>query len=146
MSRTAVQEFSRALRQNGVVRSIAILRRDGDRPALAVSTFRGSRILTRVLLFAGPEIELLSCAVRCARGPEFIGSQVAGAVSHGDLRLWILTRSDGVRPPAVLLARSTPGGGRVGRPIAICGAELDALEAALEEFQRIAAPRRLAIA
>jgi hypothetical protein len=135
-ARVCVREFhSRALR-NGDARTIAILSRADDNPALAITVFRDGRPLTRVL-WTRRELRPLETAFDLLSDPRFDGVARAGATRHGaGLSLVVEARACGADRGVAFWREAN--GQVVGRAVPIYGAELDALRQAVAELQRLA--------
>jgi hypothetical protein len=135
----AVREFSRVPLRCGHERQIAILSRAGDQPALAITCFVANGEQIARTIFRGPhEVEVLSAAIRLARGPSLRGRANAGILHHGaNVRLHVWACANTGKPAAVCFARRTADGCHIGGPTALDGDELDALEQAARCIRRI---------
>jgi hypothetical protein len=133
-----VHEFSRVDLFSGR-RTIAVLSRPGDQPVLAITFWRpGERTATARLLLhhgAAPTVAV-EAAVRVARNPNFTeGRRHTGSCPIHDVFLSVsasrIHGTDHRAPPCVLIGWTRADGTPQGRPMALKGLELDALEAAL---------------
>jgi hypothetical protein len=139
-----VREFSRVRLAGTERRTIAILSREGDRPALAIARWEGQRQTGRILI-RRPELAALEDALRWARDPFLAGRHGTGAIDYGGgLRCLVWAHRDDARgrAPAVVLATVRDDGSHVGRPTTIGGAELDGLALAATAFRALVSPDR----
>ncbi len=133
---TIVREFSRIDLEGGIERVIAVLSREGDRPALMVGIFRNRSLLTR-MLFHVNNLEPIQRALLDARDPRLSGRRDCGVVrfGHDDRTIEVFVRrTNQTNEPAVLLSRRA-NGARVGGLVTLTGVELDGLEAAVEHLR-----------
>lgn len=137
-AQTTTEVFSRVALKNGDERGIAVLSRPGDRPCVVVARFRERRFLTKTL-FHGPDLSLLRAALEAVRDPTLRDRRDVGERAQGravTVRVWV-SHFPG-RPRAVCFGRSVLGK-PLGGATTIAGAELVALERAVERAQKVTA-------
>ncbi len=118
-------EFSCVYLPSGVRRRICGL---SSMAAISISFWRGDEIAGRMLLFSD-EVHVVEAGIRVARGPATDGAQhIAEILTNGGLRIRVW-----VAGATLHFGRERScSGERIGRPISVGGAELDALARATE--------------
>jgi hypothetical protein len=134
-----VHEFSSVALRNGDARTIAVLSRPGDRPAVALSRFRAGQALTRAL-FHEFELAPLERALELVRDRDFVGTEVTGKIPNGpELILTVKVHATGTERYIAIGRQRAADGTHVGRATELRGLEIDALGAAIDELRRRAA-------
>lgn len=131
---THVRKFSYVRLQSGGARTIAVLSRPGDAPALAVSRFRDGQLVTRILFHVGLELDVLRAAIAYAENPELPGAVKAGSMPHGtELCVWVRA----VEPGVIGVGRVHADGRRLGSVTYLKGDEFVALKLAVSHIRRM---------
>lgn len=122
---------------HGIQRSIAVLHRDGDEPAITIARWTMNGECIGRLTLHRRDLAPLVRAVALAREGR---AGTAGDILHGDvaLRIWTHADSRADRPIAILMGRvRVADGERIGSVSTYVGDELAALARAIDVIERL---------